>query len=126
MHGGSSSRPPQPIADEPLYCATFTDEMQLENSFSVGAPPDRVFAYLLDVNKVVGCVPGAELSEVVDPTTFKGKVKVKVGPITVAYSGTASIIDRNPADHSATLEAEGREQTGPGSVPAPASMSSHA
>jgi len=55
--------------------------MQLENSFTVGAPPDRVFAYLLDVNKVVGCVPGAELSEVVDPTTFKGKVKIKVGPI---------------------------------------------
>ena len=68
--------------------------MQLENSFSVGAPPERVFAYLLDVNKVAGCVPGAELSEVVDPTTFKGKVKIKVGPITVAYSGTAKIVDR--------------------------------
>ena len=54
--------------------------MQLENSFEVGAPPDRVFAYLLDVNRIVGCVPGAELSEVVDPNTFKGKVKIKVGP----------------------------------------------
>src|SRR6266404_5573569 len=52
--------------------------MQLENSFSVDAPPDRVFAYLLDINKVVGCVPGAELSEVVDSTTFKGKVLMKV------------------------------------------------
>ena len=65
--------------------------MQLENSFQVSAPPEKVFAYLLDVNKVVGCVPGAELTEVVDSTTFKGKVKVKVGPITVAYSGTARI-----------------------------------
>jgi uncharacterized protein len=97
--------------------------MQLENSFSVGAPPDRVFAYLLDVNKVVGCVPGAELSEVVDPTTFKGKVKVKVGPITVAYSGTAKIADRDDAQRSATLEAEGRETTGPGSARAKAFMS---
>ena len=97
--------------------------MQLENSFSVGAPPDRVFAYLLDVNKVVGCVPGAELSEVVDPTTFKGKVKVKVGPITVAYSGTAKIADRDDARHVATLEAEGRETTGPGSARAKATMS---
>jgi carbon monoxide dehydrogenase subunit G len=96
--------------------------MQLENSFSVAAPPDRVFAYLLDVNKVVGCVPGAELSEVVDPTTFKGKVKVKVGPITVAYSGTARIADRNDAARSATLEAEGRETTGPGSARAKALM----
>ncbi len=36
--------------------------MQLENSFQVSAPPEKVFAYLLDINKVVGCVPGAELS----------------------------------------------------------------
>jgi carbon monoxide dehydrogenase subunit G len=97
--------------------------MQLENSFSVGAPPDQVFAYLLDVNKVVGCVPGAELSEVVDPTTFKGKVKVKVGPITVGYSGTARIADRDDAQRSATLQAEGRETTGPGSARASAQMS---
>jgi uncharacterized protein len=97
--------------------------MQLENSFSVGAPPDTVFAYLIDVNKVVGCVPGAELSEVVDPTTFKGKVKIKVGPITVAYSGTAKIVDRNDVQHTATLEAEGRETTGPGSARAKALMS---
>jgi carbon monoxide dehydrogenase subunit G len=97
--------------------------MQLENSFRVGAPPDRVFAYLLDVNKIVGCVPGAELSEVVDPTTFKGKVKIKVGPITVAYNGTAKIVDRNDTQRSATLEAEGRETTGPGSARAKALMS---
>ncbi|MGH7764567.1 MAG: SRPBCC family protein [Candidatus Dormibacteraceae bacterium] len=96
--------------------------MQLENSFKVGAPPDRVFAYLLDVNKVVGCVPGAELSEVVDPTTFKGKVKVKVGPISVAYSGTARIANRNEVERSATLQAEGRETTGPGSARASAQM----
>jgi len=97
--------------------------MQLENSFPVAAPPDRVFAYLLDVNKVAGCVPGAELSEVVDPTTFKGKVKIKVGPITVAYNGTARIVERDEGAHSATLEAEGRETTGPGSARAKAFMS---
>src|SRR6202521_1116472 len=107
----------------PVYCATFSDEMQLENSFTVGAPPERVFAYLLDVNKIFGCVPGAELAEVVDPTTFKGKVKIKVGPITVAYNGTARIADRDDANHSATLEAEGRETTGPGSARAKAFMS---
>ena len=96
--------------------------MQLENSFSVNAPPDQVFAYLLEVNKVVGCVPGAELSEVVDPNTFKGKVKVKVGPITVAYNGTATIADRNDVERSANLVAEGRETTGPGSARAKATM----
>jgi uncharacterized protein len=96
--------------------------MQLENSFQVSAPPDKVFAYLLDVNKVVGCVPGAELTEVVDATTFRGKVKVKVGPITVAYSGTARISERDDAERKATLSAEGRETTGPGSARATALM----
>lgn len=96
--------------------------MQLENSFQVGAPPEKVFAYLLDVNKVVGCVPGAELTEVVDQTTFRGKVKVKVGPITVAYSGTARISERDDAQRMATLSADGRETTGSGSARATATM----
>ena len=96
--------------------------MQIENSFEVGAPPDRVYAFLLDVNRVVGCVPGAELSEVVDPNTFKGKVKIKVGPVTVAYAGTARISDRDEASRTATLEGEGRETTGPGNARAKANM----
>jgi uncharacterized protein len=96
--------------------------MQLENSFQVSAPPNQVFAYLLDIDKVVGCVPGAELTEKVDASTFKGKVKIKVGPITVAYSGTARISERDDAARTATLSAEGRETTGPGSARATAQM----
>jgi len=97
--------------------------MQIENEFQVAASPDRVYAFLLDVNRVVTCLPGAELSEVVDPTTFKGKVKIKVGPITVAYNGTARIADRDDANRVATLQAEGRETSGPGSARATARMS---
>jgi carbon monoxide dehydrogenase subunit G len=97
--------------------------MQIENEFEVTAPPDRVYEFLLDVNRVVTCLPGAELSEVVDPSTFRGKVRIKVGPITVAYNGTARISERDEAARLATLEAEGRETTGPGSARATARMS---
>src|SRR5258708_37175301 len=97
--------------------------MQLENAFVIKAPPDRVFAYLLDPRNVVGCVPGAELTEEVDPVTFKGKIKIKVGPITVAYSGIARLLDRNDAQRTAVLEGEGRETTGPGSGRGRATMS---
>ncbi len=97
--------------------------MQIENEFDVSAPPDTVFAFLLDVNRVAGCMPGAELSEVLDPTTFKGKVKIKVGPITVAYNGTARIVEKDEAAHVAVLEATGKETTGPGSANATARMS---
>ncbi|MFZ2032785.1 MAG: SRPBCC family protein [Candidatus Dormiibacterota bacterium] len=92
--------------------------MQIENSFAVRAAPDRVYEFLLDVNNVVSCVPGAELSEVVDPDTFKGKVRIKVGPVTVSYNGTARITSRDTAARTATLEAEGRETTGSGTAQA--------
>ena len=92
--------------------------MQIENSFAVKAAPDQVYEFLLDVNNVVSCVPGAELSEVVDPNTFKGKVRIKVGPVTVSYNGTARITSRDAETRTATLEAEGRETTGSGSAQA--------
>ncbi|HVC42644.1 MAG TPA: SRPBCC family protein [Candidatus Saccharimonadales bacterium] len=97
--------------------------MQIENSFAVKAAPDRVYEFLLDVNNVVSCVPGAELSEVVDPSTFKGKVRIKVGPVTVSYNGTARITSRDAETRTATLEAEGRETTGSGSAQATTVMS---
>jgi carbon monoxide dehydrogenase subunit G len=97
--------------------------MQIENSFRVGASPDTVFAFLLDVNRVVACVPGAELSEVVDGDTFRGKVRIKVGPVTVSYNGTAHITERDAQARSATLQAEGRETTGSGSARATTVMS---
>ncbi len=97
--------------------------VQIESSFSVRAQPDRVYEFLLDVNRVVGCVPGAQLAEVVDPDTFRGMVRIKVGPVTVSYQGTARITARDPGARSATLEAEGRETTGSGSARATTTMS---
>jgi hypothetical protein len=96
--------------------------MQIENSFEIAAAPEQVYEFLLDVNRVAACVPGAELSEVVDPDTFKGKVRIKVGPITVAYNGTAKITERDEAARKAVLSADGRETTGPGSARATATM----
>ena len=100
-----------------------TRRMEIENSFTVTAPADRVYSHLLDVNNVVRCVPGAELSEMVDADTFKGKVKIKVGPVTVSYNGTARITERDAANRTATLQAEGRETTGSGSANATTRMS---
>jgi carbon monoxide dehydrogenase subunit G len=92
--------------------------MKIESSFTVAAPPDRVFAYLLEVNQVVGCLPGAELSEIVDSQTFRGKLKIKVGAVQVTYQGTAHIVDMVEDDTSATvtIEGDGREVGGQGSV----------
>jgi uncharacterized protein len=90
--------------------------VHIENSFAVEAPADRVFAFLLDVNSVLGCVPGAELSEIVDGDTFHGRVRVRVGAITLAYQGTGHVVSRDEAARTAVLEAEGREVGGSGSA----------
>lgn len=100
--------------------------MEIENVFEVEATPDRVYAFLLDVEHIVGCVPGAELVETIDDNTFKGRVRIKVGPITVSYTGNAEIADRNAEAHTAVLKASGRETTGSGSARATANMSVNA
>jgi hypothetical protein len=96
--------------------------MELETSFKVAAPPARVFAYVTDVRQVVTCVPGAELTEIVDPTTYKGKMKVSVGPMKVAYAGTARILDQDDANHAVTVEGVGKETGGSGSASASARL----
>jgi len=97
--------------------------VQIENSFSVAAPAERVFAFLLDVHSVVGCVPGAELGEVVDPQTFRGRVRVRVGAVSITYDGSAHVVARDDAARTAILEAAGRETSGSGSARATVSLS---
>ncbi|HEX4212314.1 MAG TPA: SRPBCC family protein [Candidatus Dormibacteraeota bacterium] len=93
--------------------------MKIDNSFTVDAPPDQVFGYLLDTEQVVGCIPGAKLDDVVDSKTFKGTLKVKVGPVQVTYRGTARMLDveeQGETSATARVEGEAREVGGQGSV----------
>ena len=96
--------------------------MQLEQSFTVAADPDTVYAFLLDVNRVAGCIPGMQLIEAKDDDVFVGTMKVKVGPVTAQYKGTAQITSRDPATRAATLSAEGTEGVGAGRVSGTAVM----
>lgn len=92
--------------------------MKISNSFTVDSPPDQVFGFMLDVNRVVGCVPGAELGEIVDAQTFKGKLTMKVGAVKAAFQGTARIVDTEETDGRAavTIKADGREIGGQGTA----------
>lgn len=88
--------------------------MRLENSFTVSAQPERVWALLTDVPAVVPCMPGAELVEEVDETTSKANVKVKLGPISMTFGAT---VRREEADVDAMrlrLVADARELRGRG------------
>lgn len=86
----------------------------LEN-FDVHAPPDVVWRFLVDPHRVVPCLPGAQLTEVIDERTFNGSMRVKVGPITTSYKGRVSLTTVDEASYRVEMSAEGREGGG-GSV----------
>lgn len=92
--------------------------MQIENSFVVAAAPARVWDLLLDVERVAPCMPGAELTEVVDDHTWRGRVKMRLGPVSMTYSGQVVMIERDDDRHAVTLRAEGREVSGKGNAAA--------
>jgi carbon monoxide dehydrogenase subunit G len=91
--------------------------MELEHSFTVPVPEDRAWDVLLDVERVAPCMPGATLQSV-DGEEIHGAIKVKVGPITMTYQGTARFTERDPAAHVITLEANGKETRGAGTASA--------
>ena len=90
--------------------------IRIEEVFQIEAHPDRVWAYLTDPRQVVHCLPGAELTSVQDDTTFLGRVKVKVGPITAAYAGKVILTERDDASRIVRMTGEGRESGGSGSA----------
>ncbi len=91
--------------------------MELEHSFTVPVAEDRAWDVLLDVERVAPCMPGATLQSV-DGDEIHGSIKVKVGPITMTYQGTARFTERDPAAHVITLEASGKETRGAGTASA--------
>jgi hypothetical protein len=91
--------------------------MQLENEFSVPAPVSEVWKTLLDVERIAPCMPGATV-ERVDGDEVAGRVRVKVGPITASYAGTARFVAKDEAAHRFVLEGSGRETRGTGTASA--------
>ena len=88
--------------------------MLIEDSFTVHTPVDRLWAFIQDVERIAPCMPGAELTDVVDERTWKGKVHVKFGPVQMAFSGTVVMEEKDDAAHRATLSAKGTEARGKG------------
>jgi carbon monoxide dehydrogenase subunit G len=88
--------------------------MELDNSFDVPAPPERVWEFLLDLERVTPCMPGAELDELVDERTWKGSVTVKLGAVKLSYASTVVIEERDDAQRRVVMKASGREKRGKG------------
>jgi uncharacterized protein len=92
--------------------------MLIQNEFTVTRSVEEVWAYLLDVEKVAPCMPGAELTETVDDRNWKGKLNMAFGPVKLSFAGTVAMQERDDTAHRVVLAAKGMEQKGKGAASA--------
>ena len=92
--------------------------MKLDNEFVVAAPLDRTWSTLLDLDRVAGCLPGASLEPTTGDGTYRGGMKVKLGPMVVSYDGVARLVDVDEDGFTSPLEVQGKETRGQGTAAA--------
>jgi len=96
--------------------------MEFDNSFEVPLPPAEAWPVLMDVRRIAPCMPGAELTEVIDGTTYKGKISVRLGPVALTFAGTVKFEDIDNTNHKARVRAQGADAKGRGSAQAVATF----
>jgi uncharacterized protein len=91
--------------------------IELDNSFTVPVPPEQAWDVLLDVERIAPCMPGASVTSV-EGDQIEGQVKVKLGPLSLTYKGTAKFTEKDLASHTIAIEASGKETRGAGTASA--------
>lgn len=96
--------------------------MEFDNSFDVPLAPEHAWSVLMDIPRIAPCMPGAELTDVVDPQHFKGKISVRLGPVALAFAGRVEIDSIDEAGRSARVKAQGSDAKGRGAANATATF----
>jgi uncharacterized protein len=88
--------------------------MEFDNSFEVPLPPAEAWKVLLDIKRVAPCMPGAELTEVLNENTYKGKINVRLGPVALTFAGVVKFEHIDAANYTARVAAQGTDAKGRG------------
>ena len=88
--------------------------MLINNTFEVPLPPAEAWTVLMDIPRIAPCMPGAELTDVVDANTYNGKVSVRLGPVALTFAGTVKFSEKDEAAHKARVTAQGKDAKGRG------------
>ena len=91
--------------------------IELDNSFTVPVLPAQAWDVLLDVERIAPCMPGASVLSV-DGDSVEGQVKVKLGPLSLTYKGTAKFVEKDQPNRTIVLDASGKETRGQGTATA--------
>ena len=87
-------------------------EVKLDKRYPLDVDPARAWVILADLKAVAGCMPGAELTEQLSDTSYKGGVKVKVGPAVAQFGGTVDVLEKSEADRKMVLRGKGADKGG--------------
>jgi len=96
--------------------------MEFDNTFEVPLPPAEAWPVLMDIQRIAPCMPGAQLTEVVDKTTYKGNIAVRLGPVALTFAGLVKFEEIDDANHTARVKAQGTDAKGRGGANAAASF----
>jgi carbon monoxide dehydrogenase subunit G len=96
--------------------------MEFDNSFEVPLPVGDAWKVLMDIRRIAPCMPGAELTDVVDERTYKGKIGVRLGPVALTFAGLVKFEEIDDANHKARVAAQGNDAKGRGAANAVAAF----
>jgi carbon monoxide dehydrogenase subunit G len=86
----------------------------LDHSFTSAKPVDETWEAILDLERLVPCVEGGSVLERTGPDAVKAEIKVKMGAMSMAFTGTVEVIEQDPAEHRAVMQVKSREAGGQG------------
>jgi uncharacterized protein len=86
--------------------------IELKEEFEVAAPIDEVWNFMMDPQRMIVCLPGASVTEIVDDKQFIGSVKLKIGAITTKYAGTITYTTADQSEYLCVMLAEAKEKGG--------------
>lgn len=87
-------------------------EVKLDKQYPLDVDADRAWTLLTNLKGVAGCMPGAEITEQISESAYKGTVKVKVGPAVAQFGGTVDVVESVPAERKMVLRGKGAEKGG--------------
>ena len=91
--------------------------MKIEDSFTVDAPISEAWELLTNIPEIAPCLPGAKLTDETDGV-YSGGIKIKVGPVTSEYKGSASFVEKDDETYKAVIDGKGRDVRGAGNAQA--------
>jgi carbon monoxide dehydrogenase subunit G len=88
--------------------------VELDHSFTSGKPVDETWDAILDLDRLIPCVEGGRVIERTSPESARAEIKVKMGAMSMTFTGTVEVIEQDPAEHRAVMQVKSREAGGQG------------